>query len=151
MDKTWKVVLAFVGIFAAGLVVGGMATLRILKQFAPARTSSAEQFEPQLMKRFVGKLDLTKEQEAKIKPIIARAAEELHQIRKTTWTTSQAVMDRASAEVGAVLTPEQKVKFEQIRAEQRERVKRAFGERLRRAKDERRPGEAPPQPPPPSP
>lgn len=85
------------------------------------------------MKRFVGKLDLTKEQEAKMDADHGAGGPRRPQIRKTTWTTSQAVMDRASAEVGAVL--EQKVKFERIQRSSASGSAAALGERMRRGKD----------------
>ncbi len=144
MDKTWKVVLVFIGIFAAGLVVGGLVTLRVVKYFAPPRLGSPEQFGPQLIKRFTTKLELTPEQQEKIKPVIAQGAEELRQIRRTTWLSSQAVIDRMESEIAAQLTPEQKIKFEQMLAEQRDRLKRFMEERARRMKDGRPPGEGPP-------
>ena len=98
MDKTWTVVLVFIGIFAAGLVVGGLVTLRVVKYFAPPRLGSPEQFGPQLIKRFTTKLELTPDQQEKIKPIITQGAEELRQMRRTAWINSQAVIDRMEAE-----------------------------------------------------
>ena len=148
MDKTWKVIVAFVGIFAAGLVVGGLVTLRVVKSLDPARLGSPEQFGPQMLKRFADKLELTPDQEEKIKPLISRAAEELHQMRRTSWVNSQAVIDRLDSDISAELTPAQKTKFEQLRAEQRERIRRFTEERNRRMKDNRRLGDRPPPPPP---
>jgi len=147
MDKTWKVILAFIGIFVAGLVVGGLVTLRVVKALTPPRLASPEQFGPQLMKRFTDDLALTPAQQEQIKPLIARAAEELHQMRRTTMQNSQAIIDRTESDIAAVLTPEQRAKFEQMRAEQRDRIRRFFEERNRRQKDQRRPA-APPAPPP---
>jgi uncharacterized membrane protein len=147
MDKTWKVVLAFIGIFVAGLVVGGLVTLRVVKGAAGARIGSPEQFGPQLLKRYTAKLELTPDQQEKIKPLIARAAEELRQMRRATWSNSQLVIERVEGEIAAQLSPEQKTKFDQMLAEQRERIKRFIGERARRQKDNRGPdaGPSPPQ------
>lgn len=147
MDKTWKVVLAFIGIFAAGAIAGGLVTLRMLNNFGPPRFGSPEQFGPQLMKRFTSKLELTAEQQGKIRPLITQAGEELHQMRRTTWTNSQAVVERVEGEINSLLTPEQKVKFEEIRAEQKERIKRFTEERARRLREShRQPGEEPAAP-----
>ncbi len=146
MDKTWKVVLVFIGIFAAGLVVGGLVTLRVVKSLAPPRMGSPEQFGPQLIKRFTTKLELTPDQQEKIKPIITQGAEELRQMRRTAWINSQAVIDRMEAEIAAQLTADQKVKFDQMLAEQRERMKRFLEERNRRLKDSRPTGDDAPPP-----
>lgn len=147
MQKTWKVVLAFAGIFVAGLVVGGLITLRFFANNPPPRMGSPEQFGPTLMRRFTSKLDLTEQQQEKIRPLIAKAGEELHQIRRTTWASSKAIIDRVEAEIAAELTPEQKTKFDQMLAEQRDRMKRITEERQRRQRDGRRPEDGPPPPP----
>jgi hypothetical protein len=146
MDKTWKVVLVFIGIFAAGLVVGGLVTLRVVKYLAAPRLGSPEQYGPQLIKGFAKKLDLTPEQQEKIKPLITRGAEELRQLRRTAWTTSQAVIERMEGEIAAQLTPDQKVKFDQMLAEQRERLKHFLEDRARRWKDSHPSGGQPPPP-----
>jgi Spy/CpxP family protein refolding chaperone len=128
MGKTWKVVLAFVGIFVAGLIVGGLLTLGTMRYLAMAN----QQFGPQLIKHITEKLDLTAEQKEKITPIIAQGAEELRLMRRTAWTNTQAVIERMDGEIAAQLTPEQKAKFDQMLADQRERVKRFLEERTRR-------------------
>ena len=48
MDKPWKVILAFTGIFVAGILVGGLVTLRWGKNVSQ-RQPMGEQFGPQLM------------------------------------------------------------------------------------------------------
>lgn len=145
MDKPWKVVVAFTGIFAAGLVAGGLVALRIMNRPPPPRFASPEQFGPQLMKRFAAKLDLTDEQQNKIRPLILKAGEDLHLIRRQAWTNSTSTIDKLEADIAAQLTPEQKVKFDQLLAEQREKLKRISEERQKRWR-EIHPGE-PPLPP----
>lgn len=129
MDKPWKVILAFTGIFLAGILVGGLVTLRWGKNFAQ-RLPMSEQYGPQLMRRLVTQLDLTPEQQAKVKPIVDQAAEELHQLRRTTQRTSAAVLVRMQGEIAALLTPAQKIKFDEQVTQQRERWERLkrFGE-----------------------
>ena len=152
MDKPWKVIVAFVGIFVAGVLVGGLVPLRAVKVQA-TRTASPDQYGPFLMKRLVNRLDLTPEQQEKIKPLIDRAAEELHQTRRKAWSESQAVIERVDKEITAELTPAQRAKFERLQNEQRETIRR-FRD-LRRNNGDRpgdRPGDGarPPPPPPPS-
>lgn len=129
MDKPWKVILAFTGIFLAGILVGGLVTLRWGKNFAQ-RLPMSEQYGPQLMRRLVTQLDLTPEQQAKVKPIVDQAAEELHQLRRTTQRTSAAVLVRMQGDIAALLTPAQKIKFDEQVTQQRERWERLkrFGE-----------------------
>jgi Spy/CpxP family protein refolding chaperone len=139
MNKPWKVILAFTGIFLAGVLVGGLVTLRVGRHFAQ-RLPMAEGFGPQLLGRLVTQLELTPEQQAKIKPIVDQAAEELHELRRTTQRSSAAVIVRMQGDISAQLTPAQKTKFDELVAQQRDRFKRFMEERGRHR------GERPPAP-----
>jgi Spy/CpxP family protein refolding chaperone len=133
-------------IFLAGILVGGLVTLRVGRNFAQ-RLPMSEQFGPQLLRRLVTQLDLTPEQQEKMKPIVSQAAEELRELRRSTQRTSAAVVVRMQGDIAALLTPAQKVKFDELVAQQRDRFKRFMDERGRRR------GEHPPgmgdRPPPP--
>ena len=138
MDKPWKVILAFTGIFVAGILVGGLVTLRWGKNVSQ-RQPMGEQFGPQLMERLVTQLDLTPEQQAKVKPIVDAAPEELKQVRRTTQRTSAAVLVRMQGDIGTVLTPEQKTKFDTQVGQARERIRHFMEERARRMKERQTP------------
>ena len=138
MDKPWKVILAFTGIYVAGLLVGGLVTLRWGKNFTQ-RQPMGEQFGPQLMQRLVTQLDLTPAQQEKVKPIIDSAAEELKQLRRTTQRASAAVLVRMQVDIGAVLTPEQRAKFDTQVGQTRERIRHFMEERARRQKERQAP------------
>lgn len=144
MDKPWKVILAFTGIFVAGVLVGGLVTLRWGKNFVQ-RQPMGEQYGPQLMKRLVTELELTPEQEAKLNPIVTAASEELRELRRSTQRTSAAVLTRMQGEIAAVLTPAQKVKFDELASKQRERFRHFMEERSRRMKDREERGTPPPK------
>lgn len=133
MNKPWKVILAFTGIFLAGFLVGGLVTLRMGKNFTQ-RLPMSDQFGPQLMKRLVSQLELTPEQQEKMKPIVDQAAEELRDQRRSTQRSSAAVLVRMQGDISALLTPAQKTKFDELTAQQRDRFKRFMDERGRRQK-----------------
>jgi len=135
MDKPWKVILAFTGIFLAGVLVGGLVTLRVVRNVAH-RLPMSDQFGPQLMRRLVTQLELSPDQEAKLKPIVDQAAEELRQLRHTTQRTTESVIVRMQGDISALLTPAQKTKLDALVDQQRERLKRFREERARRFKDE---------------
>ena len=133
MNKPWKVILAFTGIFVAGLLVGGLVTLRWGRNIVQ-RMPMGERFAPQLMERLAKDLDLTPDQQARLKPIIDRENEELRQLRRTAQRTTAAVLVRLESEIAAVLTPEQKAKFdEQVKA-RREKMRHFMEERSHRLK-----------------
>jgi Spy/CpxP family protein refolding chaperone len=116
MAKTWQIILATVAIFVAGLVTGGATALGVVDWIRTHRAANAplnpfgphpgqvQQINPQLIRNFALQLDLTKEQRAKIGPIMRRAARLM------------------TEEISDVLTPEQRVKFEELIREQRERI-----------------------------
>jgi len=134
MNKPWKVIFAFTGVFLAGILVGGLVTLRVGRHIAQ-RLPMAEGYGPQLLGRLVTQLELTPEQQAKIKPIVDQAAEELRDLRRSTQRSSAAVLVRMQGDISALLTPAQKAKFDELSAQQRDRFKRFMDERARRLKD----------------
>jgi Spy/CpxP family protein refolding chaperone len=112
MAKSWQIILATVAIFFAGLVTGGATAIGIVKWIARHRGGPqgqfgqrpGQQFGPQLMRNFAYKLDLTPEQRKKIGAIVGRA--------------SRMMQD----EIGDILTPEQKVKFDELVSEHKARM-----------------------------
>lgn len=143
MTKTWQVVLATIAIFVAGLVTGGATALGIVgwnkarekKQdvvAAPVSTQPATQnpggrggplqgFGPQLLRNFAFKLDLTPEQKARIMPIVRRTAAQLQRERREVQLATALEIERMQDEISQLLTPEQRVKFEDLIRKQRER------------------------------
>jgi Spy/CpxP family protein refolding chaperone len=134
MGKTWQVVLATVAIFVAGLVTGGATTLGFIRwwvrhprvnpaqmmpyPFRPANMQ-VQQLSPRLMRSFVNQLDLSPEQRLRILPIVRRTAGQITRDRREVQLTVALSIERMQDEISAVLTPEQRVKFEDMIAHQR--------------------------------
>lgn len=127
MNKSWKVIIAFVGIFTAGVVAGVLVAPRIFDdvierrgQRGPGRPQFqfSQPLGPQVIRRISEDLQLTAEQQEKIKPIETRITEELRGLRRET----QAAIERMQVEISAVLTPEQRIEFEKKMAAGRERM-----------------------------
>jgi Spy/CpxP family protein refolding chaperone len=133
MEKTWQVVLAFVGIFMAGTFTGGLLALRIARQLAPPRPpinqGVVERFAPDQMRNFAQQLDLTKEQRENIRPIVQRSGEALHRLRQDTQRETTEILERMHDRVATELTPEQLVKFDQLRAQQKQRWQQGIQDR----------------------
>ena len=143
MNKRWQVLLACLGIFAAGAVCGGVVALRYMRPAGPWRPAERGRIAEQLLKSWTEKLKLTEEQRAKIRPILLRGDDEMRQLRSESFRAGAAVMERMHAEVAAVLTPEQRVKLQELRERFRKRFRNRSG---------REPAEAPrPETPPPPP
>jgi Spy/CpxP family protein refolding chaperone len=135
MVKTWQVVLATIGIFLAGLVTGGATALGVVKwiarhprvapagvSLATARPGQLQQFGPQLMRSFANKLDLTEEQRARIGPIVKSTAALLSHERREVQLTSALAIEKMQDQIAEILTPDQRMKFEMLIAQQRERL-----------------------------
>jgi len=140
MDKPWKVVLAFAGIFLAGALAGGMMMLRIDRPpRMPGRMPPPREFVPEMLQRMSRELELTAEQQARIQPILQRTQQDFQELRRDHVRDVTAMMERMHADVSAVLTPAQRVKLEEMRQalqSRADRVRRTFL------------GDGPPPPPP---
>lgn len=146
MNRTWKVVLAFAGVFLCGAVFGGFLSLRLAGERVGREGFNGEpsvnQFVPMLLRRYEARLELTQEQLEKIRPIVKTAEEELRQMRRDNFGRSMAVADDMNAKISELLTPEQRDKLATMKQEWRDRWQ---SERNRRLRDRDRP------PPPPEP
>jgi len=145
-----KVVLAFTGIFIAGVVTGGFIGMSLAKHFGP-KPMTVEQFWPQQMKKFTEQLGLTAEQREKIKPILQQASNEMKPIRKEAFKATGEILERMEAAVAKELTDAQRARLAEIQAQERERRKQWMNDRAKQRGD--RPpgpgGEEPPRGPPP--
>jgi Spy/CpxP family protein refolding chaperone len=132
MVKTWQVVLATMAIFVAGLVSGAATAFGVVRWVANhrpliaaqyiSRPGQMQQFGPQLMRAFANKLDLTDDQKAAIDPIVKRTAQQLGRERREVQLSTAVAIEKMEDEIADVLTPGQRVKFEEMIAKQRERL-----------------------------
>jgi Spy/CpxP family protein refolding chaperone len=145
--KPWKIILLLVGIFGAGCVAGGFIAVN-LAQKAFQRRGLPEQWGPARLKILSERLSLTPEQVERLKPIVRRDMEDLTRLRQQGFAESRRILERLERDIGAVLTPEQKAKFEQFNREQRQRRMQEFRRGERGERRERPPGapEGPPGP-----
>jgi Spy/CpxP family protein refolding chaperone len=154
MAKTWQVILATVAIFVAGLVAGGASAFGFMRwatrhprynpaQMAPYawRQGQVQPLSPQLMRSFANQLDLTPMQRARILPIVRRTAGQLGRDRREVQLSAALSIERMQDEISAVLTPDQRAKFEELIGKQRARL-----QELRRNAQQPPPPEGPPPP-----
>jgi Spy/CpxP family protein refolding chaperone len=67
-------------------------------------------------------LNLTDEQMAKIKPLIEKTCADMETIHRDTTRRAMNRIAETNAKIATFLTPEQKVKFEKMEAEHRNRI-----------------------------
>jgi Spy/CpxP family protein refolding chaperone len=123
MNKPWKLILLLVGIFVAGGATGVFLTVRFGRQWIVKRTAP-EQWAPMHLRLLEERLDLTHEQVEQLKPIVRRNMEELGRMRAQSMSEGRAVMERMQREIAEKLTPEQRVKFDELNREMRERFRK---------------------------
>ena len=139
MQTTWKVVAAFLGVFVAGAVFGTALTTGIARRMAHRATIRTEpmpsgggpilppggpggrQVGPEMMQRFVQRLELTAEQAEKIRPIVQRGEAEVEKLRRENFREMAKVFERVHAEIAVGLTPAQREKLAELQKKFRER------------------------------
>ena len=122
----WKLRFYALAIFLAGSGSGALITWHICQSRVVAPSPPAE-IGARLRARFQARLDLTPEQVQKINPLIDEAMRQVELIR---YDTANHVFENVSnlhQQLLLVLTPEQKVKFEQLERERRDYLLQKFG------------------------
>lgn len=123
----WKVIAAFIGVFVAGSIFGGFFALRMDRERAPKNRSEQQQttgsLHLRLMRRFAEQLDLTAEQKETLAPVMKRAGEDIRRVQQSQSREMTILVERLQQDIAQVLTPEQKVKLEAMKQQQRERLK----------------------------
>jgi Spy/CpxP family protein refolding chaperone len=144
LSSRWKSIFYVAALFLAGGVTGASLTLATLhRRMGPPPPN---QLVDHLRERLERRLDLTPKQMRQIDPIVRKLGEEMREVHFDTVKQIGRVIDSAHDQIAAVLTPQQKQKFDaMIRERERFLHDRPPGGR-------RRPPERPqsPQPPPPA-
>jgi hypothetical protein len=123
MNQPWKVVLAFVAVFVAGLICGGPLLNWAKERLQENRPPFAER----TMRRFEKELELTEAQKERITPILQRTQTDWRQFRQDNMRNLVGVIDRMHVDVAAELNPDQRGKLEVISNEFRKRAERFRG------------------------
>lgn len=123
--NSWKVILATIVIFGAGVVTGGLLVNYVdhgrPANHRPANPREPEEFvpAPEILKtNFIQRLDnslhLTTDQRAQIEKIIADGQSQNQKLWKMVAPQFRPIMQDTRQKIRAVLTDEQKKEFEQL-------------------------------------
>lgn len=135
-QKPWKLVLLLAGIFVAGAVTGAFVTVTVVKKVAQNR-GAPEQWVSARLKMITQRLELTPEQIAILAPVMKRNSEDLNQLRQDSMRDTRRLIERMHKDIAAVLTPEQKVKFEELNRQMNDRARRVMEQRRKEGRDRR--------------
>lgn len=119
-SRPWKIVLLLVGIFIAGGVTGAFFALQV-GQKTLQRRGLPEQWGPARLRVLSARLGLSPEQVERLKPVFRRDIEDLARLRQQGFAESRRILERMERDIAAVLTPEQRARFEEFNRELRQR------------------------------
>jgi hypothetical protein len=120
----WKVILATLVIFIAGLVTGAVGAKRLLKP--PRAAAQHEPMQPWMLReQFRTELDrrlrLTPEQNARIERVMHEGQERVKEIWSLVGPEMQAELRAVREEIRRELTPEQRRRFDEMMRDRRMR------------------------------
>ena len=122
----WKLGVYVLAIFLAGAGSGALIGWQVCRRTPVAPVPPAE-IGARLRARFQSRLALTTGQAQKIEPMIDQAMRRVEAIRKDTASQVFANVSNLHEQILTVLTPEQKVKFEELERERRDYLRQKFG------------------------
>jgi Spy/CpxP family protein refolding chaperone len=120
--NTWKVILATIVIFAAGVLTGGLITRQLERANVVRRqhlTRPALPFSPggsrlEFLRRAQRDLDLTPEQRERVDRILKDSQERSRKIMEPVAPQLRQEIQRAKEEFRGALTPEQQKRFDEL-------------------------------------
>jgi Spy/CpxP family protein refolding chaperone len=113
--KAWKVICATLVIFCAGFVAGGLVVRELSAPAAPPPATWSGQTKLQtLLRRMDRELALTPEQHDQVEKIISASQEKMREVSKPVSLEMRKQTVSACAQIRALLTPDQQVKFDTL-------------------------------------
>jgi Spy/CpxP family protein refolding chaperone len=121
MNKT-KSIMAVMLVFIFGAASGALVTHVIHQaRFESFANEGRPPREDHIVKRLTSKLDLNSQQQEKVRVIIHDTQASMQQIRRQSRPQIEGVLAEGQLRISALLTPEQREKFEKIIAEHKSR------------------------------
>ena len=106
----WKVLGYVLALFVAGAVSGSLVTYPLSKRAKPAAPRPGEI----IWERLKSRLNLTADQQEKIKPLVEKAGEQMKDCRDGVVTRFHQINEDLNAKLIPILTPEQREKLQQM-------------------------------------
>ncbi len=164
MEKPWKVILAFLGVFIAGAVFGGFFSLGIgrriweieappaAKPSLPTLVPAAPAVAPgqpvppppapqsvqsaQLLRRVTNQLNLTRTQRERITPVIDRALQDFWRQQQNFARENGFLLQRLKQDIGLELTQEQQKRLDDLWTKQLDLLRQRQAEALAQRRSE---------------
>ena len=127
MGFGWKLTISFALLFVIGALCGATIALTLgsMHQFT-AKAPPAVTWEQAAMRNLTKQLNLTPEQQEKVRVPIHEAIERLRAVRQKTVQENNEAFDQTLAGLASLLTPEQQQKLDEFRARRTVRLRAAM-------------------------
>jgi Spy/CpxP family protein refolding chaperone len=122
----WKVVFLVLATFVAGAVTGAFFIIGSAKD-EMRRNRDPRRFFSNTPERWVSDMQLTPEQEQKVRPILQQIDDELTNLRALDLRETEGVLSRGEDRVKTLLKPEQQEKLRQTFERRRQHVRDWLG------------------------
>jgi Spy/CpxP family protein refolding chaperone len=127
MGFGWKLTISFALLFVIGALCGATIALTLgsMHQFT-AKAPPVVSWETSAMRNLTRQLNLTAEQQEKVRVPIHEAIERLRAVRQKTVQDNNEAFDQTLAGLAPLLTPEQQQKLDEFRARRTARLRAAM-------------------------
>jgi hypothetical protein len=119
--STWKVILATIVIFAAGLVTGSVLTWRLQRALVHPQRTSRPNLAPspggvrfEFLRRAQRDLNLSAEQRERVDKLLKDSQERTHLIMSPVSPQLRAELQRTKEEFRDILNPQQQQRFDEM-------------------------------------
>ncbi len=126
--KNWKAIVGVCLVFALGMVSGGLVTVRVItKRIQRIAQGGPQAVNQIIVRRLTKRLDLDSSQSGKLMDIIVDTRKDIRSAREQISPQLKQIMDDSESKVRALLNPEQQKKFDEVLAENKQRIERFEG------------------------
>lgn len=123
--RYWKIALGLVLVFAAGMVVGSLATHHLIKR-GIQQALNFDRWKEGVMHELQTKLNLTADQHAKIEQLVDQHGREIRGSFSRTFNECGKTLVQLQHEIDRELTPEQRAIHDEMKRGFRVELKKRF-------------------------
>lgn len=127
---SWKVGLSLAAIFLAGVAVGSLLTIGVIRNKIRQNDQDSSRLAQAVMQRLESELRLSPDQREKLRPIVERAGDQFRGLQVLALARAKRILQEVDGKVSEHLTAEQRARLEQLVRERQDRFRRFLGREL---------------------